>query len=232
MSGAPVDRTVARPHVVILGGGFGGLHCARALRRAPVDVTLVDRRNHHLFQPLLYQVATASLSPADVASPIRAILKRARNVHVWLGEAVDVDVDSRVVHLDDGRLPYDYLVIATGVTHAYFGHDEWAADAPGLKTVDDALEIRRRFLPAARGDRPRRQAHPRAPAFAVLQLLEALRVARLQRRLRLHLEGEEAVAVHLLHGRILVGHEIFRRLETAHEPHVARRRTGRRPVRT
>lgn len=143
---APPDRTVARPHVVILGGGFAGLHCARTLRRAPVDVTLVDRRNYHLFQPLLYQVATASLSPADIASPIRSILKRARNVQVWLGEATGVDVENRVVELKDGRLEYDYLVVATGVTHAYFGHEEWAGRAPGLKTVDDALEIRRRFL--------------------------------------------------------------------------------------
>ncbi|MBW3552148.1 MAG: NAD(P)/FAD-dependent oxidoreductase [Gemmatimonadetes bacterium] len=142
----PPDRTVARPHVVILGGGFAGLHCARALRRAPVDVTLVDRRNYHLFQPLLYQVATASLSPADIASPIRSILKRVRNVQVWLGEAIGVDVENRVVELKDGRLEYDYLVVATGVTHAYFGHEEWAGRAPGLKTVDDALEIRRRFL--------------------------------------------------------------------------------------
>lgn len=145
MTGRP-DPTVARPHVVILGGGFGGLYCARALRRAAVDVTLVDRRNYHLFQPLLYQVATASLSPADVASPIRAILKRQKNVEVWLAEATGVDVEAKVVQLKDGRVAYDYLVVATGVTHAYFGHDEWATRAPGLKTVDDALEIRRRFL--------------------------------------------------------------------------------------
>lgn len=150
----------ARPHVVILGGGFGGLYCARALRRAPVDVTLVDRRNYHLFQPLLYQVATASLSPADVASPIRAILRRQANVEVWLGEATGIDVEARVVQLKDGRLPYDYLVVATGVTHAYFGHDEWAALAPGLKTVDDALEIRRRFLLAF--EAAEREADPEA----------------------------------------------------------------------
>ena len=156
----PPDRTVARPHVVILGGGFGGLHCARTLRRASVDVTVVDRRNYHLFQPLLYQVATASLSPADVASPIRAILKRSRNTQVWLGEAVGVDVERRAVILKDGRLEYDYLVVATGVTHAYFGHDEWAARAPGLKTVDDALEIRRRFLLAF--EAAEREADPAA----------------------------------------------------------------------
>ncbi len=143
---AAVDRTVARPRVVIVGGGFGGLEAARGLRRAAVDVMLLDRRNYHLFQPLLYQVATASLSPADVAGPIRSILKRSRNTEVWMGEAVDVDVERRVVSLVDGRLDYDYLVVATGVTHAYFGHDEWAPLAPGLKTVDDALEMRRRFL--------------------------------------------------------------------------------------
>jgi NADH dehydrogenase len=132
--------------VVILGGGFGGLYCARALRRVPVDVTLVDRGNHHTFQPLLYQVATASLSPGDIATPLRHILKRQRNVDVWMGEAVDVDVDRGVVVLTDGTLPYDYLVIATGATHAYFGHHEWAEHAPGLKTIDDAIEMRRRFL--------------------------------------------------------------------------------------
>jgi NADH dehydrogenase len=137
---------VARPHVVIVGGGFGGLYCARALGRAPVDITLVDRRNYHLFQPLLYQVATASLSPADIASPIRGILRRQRNVEVWMAEAMEVDVERRVVELKDGRLHYDYLVLATGATHAYFGHDDWAPLAPGLKTVDDAVEIRRRFL--------------------------------------------------------------------------------------
>lgn len=149
-----------RPHVVVLGGGFGGLHCARALRKAPVRVTLVDRRNYHLFQPLLYQVATASLSPADVASPIRHILRRQDNVEVWLGEAVGVDTDRRVVELRDAELSYDYLVVATGATHAYFGHDEWAELAPGLKTVDDALEMRRRFLLAF--EAAEREADPAA----------------------------------------------------------------------
>jgi NADH dehydrogenase len=134
------------PRVVILGGGCGGLYCARALARAPVRVTLVDRQNYHSFQPLLYQVATASLSPADIASPIRSILRRQDNVEVWLGEASAVDVDRRRVVLEGGELDYDYLVVATGVTHTYFGHDEWASRAPGLKTMDDALEIRRRFL--------------------------------------------------------------------------------------
>ncbi len=148
------------PHVVILGGGFAGLRCARALRGAPVRITLVDRSNHHLFQPLLYQVATAALSPADIASPIRAVLKRQENVEVWMGEAVDVDVERRVVRLRDGELSYDYLVVATGVTHAYFGRDDWAPLAPGLKTVDDALEIRRRFLLAF--EAAEREADPRA----------------------------------------------------------------------
>jgi len=135
------------PHVVIVGGGFGGLYCARMLRNAPVRVTVIDRSNFHLFQPLLYQVATASLSPADIASPIRTILRHQRNAQVWMGEVVDVDVEARAVKLDDGlSVSYDYLVLATGATHAYFGHDEWAEYAPGLKTIDDATEMRRRFL--------------------------------------------------------------------------------------
>jgi NADH:ubiquinone reductase (H+-translocating) len=137
------------PHVVIVGGGFGGLYCARVLRRAPVRTTLIDRRNFHLFQPLLYQVATASLSPADIASPIRTILRKQRNTEVWLGEVIGVDTTRREVRLRDGvAIHYDYLVLATGATHAYFGHDEWSHDAPGLKTIDDATEIRRRFLVA------------------------------------------------------------------------------------
>ncbi len=135
-----------RPHVVIVGGGFGGLAAARALRRAPVQVTLVDRRNHHLFQPLLYQVATAGLSPADIAYPIRAILSRQANAHVLLAEAVSVDVAQQELVLKDGRLGYDYLILATGARHAYFGHEEWEPLAPGLKSLEDALEIRRRIL--------------------------------------------------------------------------------------
>jgi NADH dehydrogenase len=135
-----------RPRVVILGGGFGGLDAAKALRRAPVDVILIDRRNHHLFQPLLYQVATASLSPADIATPIRKILSRQRNVQVILAEARAVDTARRRVLLSEGKLEYDYLVVATGATHSYFGHDEWSPLAPGLKTIEDATEIRRRFL--------------------------------------------------------------------------------------
>jgi NADH dehydrogenase len=143
----------ARPHIVVIGGGFGGLDAARTLRRAPVQVTLVDRHNYHLFQPLLYQVATASLSPGDIASPIRWVLRKQRNVQVLLAEAKTIDPVARTVQLDSGtgdgrldRLSYDYLVLAAGATHAYFGHSEWSAHAPGLKTLDDALEIRRRVL--------------------------------------------------------------------------------------
>ena len=134
------------PHVVILGGGFGGLYCARGLRRADVQITLVDRHNYHLFQPLLYQVATAALNPSDIAAPIRAILRRQKNVRVILGEATAVDPARKLVRLADGELTYDYLVIATGATHSYFAHPEWEGVAPGLKTIDDALQIRRRIL--------------------------------------------------------------------------------------
>ncbi len=137
------------PHVVIIGGGFAGLYCARGLARAPVRITLVDARNFHLFQPLLYQVATASLSPADIAMPLRYVLRGSTNTQVWLGHANGIDPDTRTVTLQEGgALHYDYLVLATGATHAYFGNDEWSERAPGLKTVDDATEIRRRFLVA------------------------------------------------------------------------------------
>lgn len=135
-----------RPHVVVIGGGFGGLAAARNLGRSPVNVTLVDRRNHHLFQPLLYQVATAALNPADIAYPIRAVLARYPNVRVLLGKATSIDVKTQTVQLDSGVLHYDYLVVATGATHSYFGKDEWATVAPGLKSVEDALEIRRRIF--------------------------------------------------------------------------------------
>jgi NADH dehydrogenase len=135
------------PHVVILGGGFGGLSAAKRFRGQPVRVTLLDRRNHHLFQPLLYQVATATLSPGDIAAPIRWVLRRQRNVRVLLGDAHAIDVAARRVLLTDGAaLDYDYLIVATGASHAYFGHPEWARYAPGLKTLEDALEIRRRLL--------------------------------------------------------------------------------------
>jgi len=136
------------PRVVILGGGFGGLYAARHLRKAPLHVTLVDRRNHHVFQPLLYQVATAALNPSDIAYPIRAVLARQSNAFVVLAEATSIDLAGKRVVLADGELAYDYLVIATGATHSYFGHDEWEADAPGLKTIENALEIRRRVLMA------------------------------------------------------------------------------------
>ena len=148
------------PHVVIIGGGFGGLAAAQALKRAPVAITLIDRRNHHVFQPLLYQVATAGLSPGDIAAPIRWILRRQRNVRVLLAEATSIDLASRTVYLDDGTLAYDYLIVATGATHAYFGHPEWAPHAPGLKTLDDALEIRRRMLLAY--ERAEREPDPGA----------------------------------------------------------------------
>jgi NADH dehydrogenase len=134
-----------RPHVVILGGGFGGLYAAMRLKRAPVRVTLVDRHNHHLFQPLLYQVATATLSPSDIASPLRGILGR-YGISVLLAEATGVDVPGKRVLLADGELTYDFLIVATGATHSYFGNDEWSRYAPGLKTIEDAVEIRRQVL--------------------------------------------------------------------------------------
>jgi NADH dehydrogenase len=137
---------MADPHVVIIGGGFGGLYAARALARVPVRITLVDRRNHHVFQPLLYQVATAALSPGDIASPIRWILRRQRNVEVLLADVVGIDPVARRLTLADGVLSYDFLIVAAGATHAYFGHDEWQAIAPGLKTLEDALDMRRRVL--------------------------------------------------------------------------------------
>ncbi len=135
-----------RPRVVIVGGGFGGLDAAKRLAGKDVHVTLIDRRNHHLFQPLLYQVATASLSPADIAAPIRAILRRQENLRTILAEVERIDPNGREVHVDGEAIPYDFLILATGVSHSYFGHDEWAPVAPGLKSLEDALEIRRRIL--------------------------------------------------------------------------------------
>src|SRR5271166_6545442 len=135
-----------RPKILIIGGGFGGLKAAESLARLPVIITLLDRRNHHTFQPLLYQVATAGLSPAEIAAPIREILAKHDNVEVLLGEVLDFDLERRIVKIHGFELPYDYLVVAAGATHAYFGHDEWEPLAPGLKTIEDALEMRRRVL--------------------------------------------------------------------------------------
>lgn len=138
-----------RPHVVVVGGGFAGLWAVRALAKAPVRITLLDRGNHHLFQPLLYQVATAGLSAPDIAAPLRHILRRQKNVTVLMESVSAVDAQAKCVHLADGRrLDFDYALLAAGATHSYFGNDAWATDAPGLKTLDDALDIRRRLLSA------------------------------------------------------------------------------------
>lgn len=136
-----------KPKVVIIGGGFGGLQAAKSLAKKPVEVALIDKKNHHTFQPLLYQVATAVLSPGEIASPIRRILQGYKNVEVILGEAVGFDLEKQTVKLhDDSQVPFDYLIVAAGARHSYFGHDEWENSAPGLKTLEDALEIRRRVL--------------------------------------------------------------------------------------
>jgi NADH dehydrogenase len=135
-----------RPHVVIVGAGFGGLSAATALARAPVDITVIDRQNHHCFQPLLYQVATAALSPAEIAWPIRAILRHQRNATVLMAEVTGIDTANRRVETTSMPIPYDHLVVATGATHSYFGHDEWAQVAPGLKRIEDATRIRRSIL--------------------------------------------------------------------------------------
>lgn len=140
-------RSSRRPRVIIVGGGFGGLHAAKSLAHLAVDVTVVDRKNHHTFQPLLYQVALAVLSPADIAQPIRIVLRHQRNTDVLMDEVVGIDAESRTIALASGaQLTYDYLVLATGATHSYFGHNDWAAQAPGLKSIEDAIEIRRRVL--------------------------------------------------------------------------------------
>ena len=138
--------TASQPHVVIVGAGFGGLTAAKRLATAAVEVTLIDRENHHLFQPLLYQVATASLSPAEIAWPVRGLVRRQRNTRVLLGEVTGVDRERHVVNMAEREIPYDFLVLATGATHAYFGNDGWAVHAPGLKSIDDATEIRCRLL--------------------------------------------------------------------------------------
>jgi NADH:ubiquinone reductase (H+-translocating) len=139
--------TTLRPHIVIVGAGFGGLAATRALRRADVDVTLIDQRNHHVFQPLLYQVATAALSPADIAGPVRSIVRGQTNVRVLLDRVTGVDTNRKSVALANGRtVAYDWLIIATGARHSYFGHDDWAEHAPGIKTLDDATSVRRKVL--------------------------------------------------------------------------------------
>ncbi|GIW87866.1 MAG: NADH dehydrogenase [Isosphaeraceae bacterium] len=149
------------PRVVIVGGGFAGLAAAKTLKQAPVSVTVVDRANHHLFQPLLYQVATAALNPSDIAAPIRRILRHQANAQVLLGEVVAIDRARRCVQLTDGELEYDHLILASGATHSYYGQDQWEESAPGLKTIEDALEIRRRVLlafeRAEREDDPERR---------------------------------------------------------------------------
>jgi NADH dehydrogenase len=150
--------TGSLPRVVVVGAGFGGLAAARSLGDAPVRVTVVDRRNYHLFQPLLYQVATAALSPGDIAYPIRSVLRHQRNANVLLAEVVGIDVARREVRLADGTLSYDFLIVAGGAGHAYFGHDAWEKDAPGLKTLEDAIEIRGRILLAF--ERAERETDP------------------------------------------------------------------------
>ena len=136
----------ARPQIVIVGAGFGGLKAAEALAHLPVQITVIDRKNHHTFQPLLYQVATAGLSPAEITAPIREILHRHKNVEVLFGEVMGFDLERRKIQLHGHEIAYDYLIVAAGATHAYFGHDDWEPLAPGLKTIEDALEIRRRIL--------------------------------------------------------------------------------------
>src|SRR6202049_4060808 len=136
----------ALTRVVIVGAGFGGLNAAQSLANAPVQITVIDRQNFHTFQPLLYQVATAGLSPGEIAAPIRSILRAHKNIEVLMAEVTGFDLDRRVVKLEDGEIAYDYLIVAAGASHAYFGHDEWEPFAPGLKTIEDALEIRRRVL--------------------------------------------------------------------------------------
>jgi NADH dehydrogenase len=141
-------QTNSNPHIVVIGAGFGGLYAVKNLAGGPFRITIIDRSNHHLFQPLLYQVATAAVSPGDIAQPIRHIFRRFQNVHVLMASAETIDLENRWVQLSDGFVTYDYLIVATGATHAYFGHDEWEHIAPGLKSLEDAIEMRRMFLMA------------------------------------------------------------------------------------
>jgi NADH dehydrogenase len=152
-----------RSRIIIIGGGFGGLYAARALKNADADVTLVDRTNHHVFQPLLYQVATATLTPSDIAAPIRWLLRRQKNTEVMLAEVMSIDPNARVVRCTDGReLHYDFLIVAAGARHSYFGHHEWERRAPGLKSVEDAIELRRRWLTAFERAESTTDPHERA----------------------------------------------------------------------
>src|SRR5262249_54168985 len=142
-----INSHPGRPHVVVIGGGFGGLQAALGLAKADVDLTILDRKNHHTFQPLLYQVALAALSPAEIAAPIRSVMRGKKNVEVLIGNVVGFDLEHRRILLEGGdHVPYDYVIVAAGATHSYFGRDEWAQLAPGLKTLEDATEIRRRVL--------------------------------------------------------------------------------------
>ena len=171
MASASTQENTQRPKVIIVGGGFGGLYAAKALSNEPVEVTLIDRKNHHTFQPLLYQVALAVLAPGEIASPLRHVLRKARNVQVLLADVVGFDTAGSRVKLSGGaQLDYDYLIVAAGARHAYFGHDEWEADAPGLKTLEDAVDIRRRLLLAF--EKAERDAlltgRQRPPTFAVI----------------------------------------------------------------
>src|SRR6201993_5252615 len=137
-----------KPHIIIVGAGFGGLQAAKKLARKNVRVTVIDRTNYHLFQPLLYQVATAALSPADIAAPVRSVLSKSKNVEVILAEVESVDVEAKKVRTADMEFDYDYLILATGARHSYFGHNDWEKLAPGLKSLEDAIELRRRILMA------------------------------------------------------------------------------------
>ncbi|MBN1849714.1 MAG: NAD(P)/FAD-dependent oxidoreductase [Deltaproteobacteria bacterium] len=143
-----LNKEVKRPHVVIIGAGFGGLNAVKVFKREPVSITLIDKTNHHLFQPLLYQVATSGLTPADIATPIRFVLRHQQNVNVLLGEVLQINASRKCVALFDQEITYDYLIVAAGATHTYFGNDHWASIAPGLKTIAEAVEIRRRILTA------------------------------------------------------------------------------------